>query len=378
MSVDRRVMKVCVLLAVLSVGAVLYFAAVAFIPVALALFFALLLSPAVDSLQRLHLPRALAAALVMLALLLAGAAVVDVVSTPAKEWLARAPQTLRKIEQRIRPVRNVLAQVDAVKERADQIAQGPHAATPAAAPAPTSGSAYAFEMTQSLFEAITVLPLTLFFLSGGPPLLARMAGALSGSERSASCLRVTEAIRAELGRYFGTVALINLGLGLATAATMTALGMPNAILWGTVAGVLNFIPFVGPIATVSILAIAALVTFNNVGQALAVPGAFLGLHLIESQLVQPLFVGHRLDVSALVILLAVWFGFWFWGIPGVMLAVPLLVALKVAAEHVEGWRPVREFLTPSPQWRPIKITRSDGSTSKRVHIGLGDRVSRSA
>ena len=377
MSVDRRVMKVCVLLAVLSVGAILYFAAVAFTPVALALFFALLLSPAVDALQRLHLPRAFAAALVMLALLLAGAAVVDVVSTPAKEWLARAPQTLRKIEQRIRPVRNVLAQVDAVKERADQIAQGSHAATPAAAPAPTSGSAYAFEMTQSLFEAITVLPLTLFFLSGGPPLLARMAGALSGSERSAACLRVTEAIRAELGRYFGTVALINLGLGIATAAAMTALGMPNAILWGTVAGVLNFIPFVGPIATLSILAIAALVTFNNVGQALAVPGAFLGLHLIESQLVQPLFVGHRLDLSALVILLAVWFGFWFWGIPGVMLAVPLLVALKVAAEHVEGWRPVREFLTPSPQWRPIKISRAEGS-AKRVRIVLADRVSRSA
>ena len=152
---------------------------------------------------------------------------------------------------------------------------------------------------------------------------------------------------------------------------------PNAILWGTVAGVLNFIPFVGPIATLSILAIAALVTFNNVGQALAVPGAFLGLHLIESQLVQPLFVGHRLDLSALVILLAVWFGFWFWGIPGVMLAVPLLVALKVAAEHVEGWRPVREFLTPSPQWRPIKISRAEGS-AKRVRIVLADRVSRSA
>ena len=378
MSVDRRVMKVTVLLAVLAVGAILYFAAVAFIPVALALFFALLLSPAVDGLQRLHLPRALAAAIVMLALLLAGAAVVDVVSIPAKEWLARAPQTLRKIEQRIRPVRNVLAQVDAVKERADQIAQGPHATPPAAAPAPTSGSAYAFEMTQSLFEAITVLPLTLFFLSGGPPLLARMAAALSGSERSAACLRVTEAIRAELGRYFGTIALINLGLGLATAATMTALGMPNAILWGTVAGVLNFIPFVGPITTVSILAVAALVTFTNAGQALAVPGAFLGLHLIESQLVQPLFVGHRLDVSALVILLAVWFGFWFWGIPGVILAVPLLVALKVAAEHVEGWRPVREFLSPSPQWRPIRITRSEDSPSRRVRIALADRVSRSA
>src|SRR5580700_100710 len=365
MSINHRIMKAATLLAVLAVGAILYFAAVAFIPVALALLFALLLSPAVDVLQRLHMPRTLAAALLMLVLLLVGAAIVDGVSAPAKEWFARAPQTFRKIEQRIRPLRSVLAQVDAVKERADQLAQGPHA--PAAAPVPqqSSGGSYALEMTQSLFEAITVIPLTLFFLAGGPPLLARMAAVLSGSEKSAACLRVTEAIRAELGRYFGTIALINLGLGLATAGTMTALGMPNAILWGTLAGVLNFIPFVGPITTVGILAIAALVTFDNVGQALAVPGAFLGLHLIESQLVQPLFVGHRLDVSALIILLAVWFGFWFWGIPGVMLAVPLLVALKVASEHVEGWQSVRAFLSPNPKWRPIQLTRPEGSATKQ-------------
>jgi predicted PurR-regulated permease PerM len=377
MNVDRQVVKAATLLAFLAVGAILYFAAAAFIPVAIALFFALLLSPAVDGLQRLRMPRILAAGIVMLALLLVGAAIVDAVSTPAKEWFARAPQTIRKIEQRLKPLRNVIAQVDAVKERADQLAQGPHAA---AVPLPpqNSGGSYAFEMTQSLLEALTVVPFTLFFLAGGAPLLARMAAALAGSEKSAACLRVTEAIRAELGRYFGTVALINLGLGLATWAAMAALGMPNALLWGTVAAILNFIPFLGPITTLGIIAVAALVTFNGIGQALAVPGAFLGLHLIESQLVQPLFVGHRLDVSALIILLAVWFGFWFWGIPGVVLAVPVLVALKVAAEHLEGWRPVREFLSPSPQWRPIKITRPNGAASKRAGIAFTNRVSGSA
>lgn len=104
MSTDRRVMTAATLLAFLAVGAILYFAAVAFIPVALALFFALLLSPAVEGLQRLRMPRALAAAIVMLALLLAGVAIVDGVSTPAKEWLARAPHTSRKIEQCMRPV----------------------------------------------------------------------------------------------------------------------------------------------------------------------------------------------------------------------------------------------------------------------------------
>ncbi|HEY5102267.1 MAG TPA: AI-2E family transporter [Steroidobacteraceae bacterium] len=373
MSVDRRVMKAATLLAFLAVGAILYFAAVAFIPVALALFFALLLSPAVDGLQRLRIPRAPAAVIVMMALILAGVAIVDAVSVPAKEWLARAPQTIHKIELRIRPLRSVIAQVDAVKQKADQLAEGPQAAA-APPPAPASSASYAFEMTQSLLESLTVIPLTLFFLAGGPPLLARMAASLAGSEASSSCLRVTEAIRFEVGRYFGTIAVINLGLGLATAAAVALLGMPNALLWGTVAAILNFIPFLGPITTLGILAIAALVTFNNVGQALAVPGAFLGLHLIESQLVQPLFVGHRLEVSALIILLAVWFGFWFWGIPGIVLAVPLLVALKVASEHLEGWHSVREFLSPNPQWRPIKITRAGVPTSKAA-AGFADHMS---
>ena len=140
MNPDRRVEKAATLLAFLAVGAILYFAAAAFIPVAIALFFALLLSPAVDALQRLRIPRALAAAIVMLALLLVGAAIVDAVSAPAKEWFARAPQTIRKIEQRIKPVRNVIAQVDAVKERADQLAEGPHAAA-APLPAPSGGAA---------------------------------------------------------------------------------------------------------------------------------------------------------------------------------------------------------------------------------------------
>jgi predicted PurR-regulated permease PerM len=376
MSIEQRIAKAAAVLAVLAIGAILYFGSVAFIPVALALFFALLLSPAVEGLVRVRVPRALAATLIMIALLLAGAGLVDIVTTPAKEWIARAPQTLRKLEQRIRPVRNALAQVDAMKERADLLAQAPHPATAAPAPAvqaAPAGSSYAFEMTQSFFEALTVIPLTLFFLAGGPPLLARMAGALAGV-RSAASLRVTQAIRAELGRYFGTVAVINLGLGLATWGVMVALHMPNAILWGTLAAVLNFIPFLGPVTTLAILAVAALVTFPSIGQALAVPGAFLGLHLIESQIAQPLFVGHRLDVSALSILLAIWFGFWFWGIPGVVLAVPVLVALKVAGEHVEGWRPVCEFLSPNPRWRPLQGGHADGPVSKAVRVVFNARA----
>src|SRR5688500_1181652 len=131
---------------------------------------------------------------------------------------------------------------------------------------------------------------------------------------------------------------------------MYALGMPNALLWGVLAGVLNFIPYLGPIVACLIFACAALVTFDSLGRALAVPGVFVALHLIEGQLVQPLTVGRRCEVNALVILLGVWFGYAFWGIPGVLLATPVLVALKVAAQHHPTWGVLRDFLAPYPAW----------------------------
>jgi predicted PurR-regulated permease PerM len=160
-----------------------------------------------------------------------------------------------------------------------------------------------------------------------------------------------------VGRYFGTVALINVGLGVATGLTMYALAMPNPILWGVMACLFNFVPYLGPIAAFFIISVASLITFEPLGRALAAPGAFLMLHLIEGQLVQPLTVGRRFEVNALVILLAVWFGYGFWGIPGMLLATPALVAIKVAAQYQPSWRTVRDFLTPNDYWHPKSLKR---------------------
>ena len=357
---DTTLRKAVILLSILAVGAVLYFAQNVFIPVAVALFLSLLLTPAVDRLQRWRLPRAIAVAVVMCVVFAAAAAAVNAVWTPATEWLARAPQTLRKIDPRLQPVREMFARVDAVAERAGQLAQRstPSAGMPAIV-TPVKDESTAISFTKSFFQVLTIVPLTLFFLLGGQPLLARMGASLAGSAPSARAVRLTEAIRSEVGRYFGTIALINLGLGAATALAFTALGMPNAILWGVLAAVLNFVPYVGPIAACFMFACAALVTFDDLAHALAVPGVFVALHLIEGQLVQPLTVGRRLEVNALVVLLAVWFGYGFWGIPGILLATPVLVALKVAAQLQPEWRVLRDFLAPIGSWSPraFRLTR---------------------
>jgi predicted PurR-regulated permease PerM len=355
---DSNLSKAVWLVALIGIGTVLYLGQDIFIPVAMALFLALLLTPAVDRLQLWGLRRGLAVIVVMFVVIASVASALNAAWGPATEWLTRAPQTMRKIDPRLQPLRDVFARVDAVAERAGRLTQAspPTAGKPAVVAEVDNGNV-AITLTKSFLESLTVVPLTLFFLLGGPPLLARMGASLSGNEASVRTLRLTEAIRYEVGRYFGTIALINVGLGVCTALAMYALAMPNAILWGVLAALFNFVPYLGPIAAFFILSVAALVTFENLGHALAVPGVFLCLHLIEGQIVQPLTVGRRFEVNALVVLLAVWFGYGLWGIPGMLLAMPSVVAARVAAQYLPQWRTVRDFLSPNEYWHPRSLKR---------------------
>jgi predicted PurR-regulated permease PerM len=189
--------------------------------------------------------------------------------------------------------------------------------------------------------------LTLFFFAGGPPMLVRMTGAVAGDVHSTHVLKVIDAVRREVGRYYATIALINVGLAVATGLAMMALGMPNPILWGVLAGVLNFIPYAGSATTLLVLTVVAFVSFDGVGRVVAVAATYLGLATVEGQIVQPLLVGHRLDLSPVIVFLALWVGGWFWGIAGIVMAVPGLVALKVVAEHSKRGLPWLEFLSPN-------------------------------
>jgi predicted PurR-regulated permease PerM len=331
-------------------GALLYFAHSVFIPIALALLIALVLSSPVEALHRQGLPRSVSAILILVAFMVLTGAAVDRLWEPAQQWLAGAPRTAKIIEQKVGPVSRVLRRIDAVTDRAEHLTDAGAGTSGVAAKPEPSASASAgilLETRTALVAMLTITILTLFLLAGGPPMLARMMESLARDVHSTHILKVIEAVRSEVGRYYATIAVINLGLALATGLAMMALGMPNPVLWGALAGVLNFIPYVGSAATLIVLVIVAFVSFDGVGRVLAVGATYLGIATIEGQIVQPLLVGHRLDLSPIIVFLALWFGGWFWGIAGVVLAVPSLVALKVVAEHSKQGTPLVAFLSPS-------------------------------
>lgn len=321
------------------------------VPLMLSLLIALVLSGVVEWLHRYRIPRVISAFVLLMTVAAAIGGIGELVWSPAQEWIQNAPRVLRTIESKIRPAQTVVRRIGDLATRATTL-DGPTAgsvATPSPAPASVRvTAAHMVAETGWIVAGIaTVMAFTLLLLAAGPPTLARMTAALAKDLQAIHALKIIEAIRVEVGRYYRTLALINLGLGTATAIAMWLLDMPNPVLWGALAGVLNFIPYLGSATTLLVLTVVALVTYPTIPQALVVSASYLGLATIEGQIVQPVLVGRRLDLNPILVFLALWLGGWMWGIPGVVFALPVLVATKVAASRSEGGQVIARFLSPS-------------------------------
>ena len=338
------ILAACATVAALRVGRDLL------IPLVLGVLLALVLSGIVESLRRWRVPRALSALVLLLLIAVGIGGVLDAIWTPAQQWINNAPRVLRTVERRLRPAQSVVQRIDAIADRVTNIASpaGKDSAPQSAAAAPSVTAASVLANTGWFAASIVMwLALTLLLLAAGPGTLARMTATLAVDWHAANVLRIIHAIRNEVGRYYATLAVINVGFGAVTALVMWLLGMPNPVLWGAIAGVLNFIPYLGCITTLVILSVVALVTFDHVTHTLLVGASFLILAAIEGHVVEPVFIGRRLDLNPIMVLVAVWMGGWIWGITGVVVALPMLVAAKVAASHsVRGGALVR-FLSPN-------------------------------
>ena len=332
-------------------GLLLYMAHQAFIPIALALLAALILSGPVEMLLRFRIPRSLSATVILIFFLAATAGLINMMWAPVQQWYSTAPATMKTIKRKLVPAAKFMNRVEEIRASAGNIAAAANPAAPGAAPivAKTEDSpVLILDATRGVMVSVlTFIIVTLFLLAGGPPMCARMTAAFVDDLNSAHVLDVIEKVRKEVGRFYVTTAFINLGLGLATTGIMMLLGMPTPYLWGIIAATLNFIPYAGPATTLIIVTLVAVVSFDKLGQVAAVAASYLALTAVEGQIIQPLFVGRRLEVNPLLIFLGLWFGGLFWGVAGVILATPTLVALKVISENALSGKALMEFLGPN-------------------------------
>ena len=333
---------------ILLVGGLLYVGHSAFIPVALALLAGLILSGPVEALFRVGVPRSVGAVLILVTAIAAVAALVAVVWAPSQQWYASAPHTLSVIQRKVTPLARLMRHIEDLSNRADQVG-GTGNTTPAAVAVTQQNASRAMlaSLGDSAIGLATFVIITLFLITGGPPMAARMAAAFFDHLKANHVQRFIEKVRAEVGHFYVTTMFINLGLGIATTLVMIAWGMPTPYLWGAMAALLNFIPYAGSTTTLIIVTVVAIVSFDGLGHVYGVALSYLGLAALEGQVVQPLLVGRRLELNPLLVFLGLWFGGVFWGIAGVILATPVLVALKVIAENAPDGQSMLQFLGPN-------------------------------
>ncbi|MFV8820108.1 AI-2E family transporter [Haliea sp. E17] len=339
----------------------LYFARSLFIPVVLALLLASVLSPLVNQAQKRHIPRSVSA-FVLLALIGLPLAVLGIeLAEPAQKWMKRLPELGMELSAEFDSLTSSLAPAKAPQPEA-----GPESSDrgfdlfawfrdrepePDRPPAKASNGEQdplraqlvkgGIEVLVSLLGAapillvqmLTFLVLVLFQLIFGKRLYESAIELFPRMREKRRAVLAVTRVQRELSRYVLTVSLINAGLAIATSLVLWLLQVEDALLWGVVVGLLNFAPYIGPLAAICILGVAGLVQFGFTWAAL-IPGfAYFCVNLVEAQFVTPLVLGRHMRLNPLILVLWIIFWGWLWGAAGVLLAVPLLVSLKLVAQQ---------------------------------------------
>jgi predicted PurR-regulated permease PerM len=151
---------------------------------------------------------------------------------------------------------------------------------------------------------------------------------------------ISKQIESDISAYLVTITAMNTAVGIATALVMSFTGVGDPILWGTVAFLLNFVPILGPVLGVVIFILAGLLTIDTLWLAMLPAGLYLGIHLIEGEIITPLLLARRFTLNPVLVILSLVFWFWMWGVPGAILSVPMLAITKIVCDRV---RPLAAF-----------------------------------
>lgn len=325
---------------VLGCIAFLYLARPFFLPVILALMLHFLLKPVVRALARVHIIEPLGAALVLAGLLWVFGHGLAVLSEPARQWAAKATTTLRQLTERL-----------------DQLVRWTRSKTPAEPSPPAATSSPQVHIQTSLAQSalsfttgflggtLETVVLLYFFLASGDLFIRKLARVLPTSRDQAEAQAIIQEVQQTVSRFLFTITLINLGVAGVVASILWLVQLPNPLLWGVLAGLLNFIPYFGPFTMVVVLTLVGLTSYEAVGQGLLPPVLYLGVHALEANFITPMILGRRLALNPVVIFISLIFWTWLWGVPGALLAVPLLMTLKIICDHFRPLAPLAEFLS---------------------------------
>jgi predicted PurR-regulated permease PerM len=327
---------------------VLYYARGFFLPLILALLTTLAFMPVVRSLSRRGIPPVATAIMVVLGI---GAGLIGLsllLAEPTSRMLADAPQIIGELRDRFGGGGGPLSRLSEASEQIQEMAEGtdePGAPQKVVLAQPGIISWAANTLSGIGGTLGATLLFVVFLLASGDLFLQKLVRILPTLSDKKRSLRVVHDVESEVSRYLFTITLINIGFGTAVGLSMAVIGMPNPILWGVGAALLNYVPYLGALVGMALAGAIGLITFPTLTMAALPPLAYFICNAIEGSVVTPLTLGRRLELNPVAILVALAFGGWMWGIVGALIGVPLLVVIKVFCDHFESLSKFGEFLS---------------------------------
>ncbi len=345
-------------LVVIAVVGGLYFAQPFLLPITAALLLSFLLRPVVGVLRRGGLPRWAGAlsTLLMIVLLLLGSGTLLV--GPITRTLQGLPQTVEVVKERLAGISDPLARFTTLLDEVGSLS------------VPADGKLEPLEVQVQSNELLATVVgntgaaavglvlaviLAFFLVASDERVLLRAARMLPGLEDRGRATHALRQLETEVSRYLVTLTLINLAVALAMTAAAWWLGVPRPWLMGLIAGIFNYVPYIGPIAALALIGVSSLLVFESLGQALLPPLAFVTINFLEAYIVSPLIYGERLQLNSVVIIVGLTFFTWIWGIAGSVMAVPLLVCVRVTCAHIPRWQATAVMLGPVRRAPPPEV-----------------------
>jgi predicted PurR-regulated permease PerM len=361
MPVDVRSASLALIAALLCLFA-LHWASAVFIPLMMGVMFSYALTPAVDLMSRWRLPRPAGAALVLLVILSAIGGTACALRDDADSLIESLPEAARKVKESMRSPRNQPdSNFDKMQKAASQLEQ---AATEGDAARLSAAKGVArvqiekpafnikdyvvvggLRLAGMLAQFVVVCVITYFLLASGDTFrrkLVRIAGP-TFARRKVTVQALNE-ISEQIQRYLVVQLLTSAGVGIATGAAFWMVGMKHAAVWGVAAAVLNLVPYIGSIALCGLSAVVALAQFGTIEKALLVAGISVGLHIVFDYLITPWLTGRTSRLSAVVVFVGVLAWGWLWGVSGLLLGAPILMAIKTVCDRVDDLKPIGELL----------------------------------
>jgi len=316
------------------------------LPIILAVILKLLFRPLMEFLcDRLRLPPALGALILIVSLFCAIAALAFTISGPATGWVQKAPEILPTVKEKLALLRQPIDYLEEAFGELSDAARptGENKMAVALKDLPAVAGKLAWMTVGMLAGLFTTMVVLYFLLAAGDRLLKGFIEVLPSFANKRQAVDIAGEIQRQIGGYLFTITLMNAAVGIVTGVAMWACGLGDPILWGSLAFLLNYVPIIGPLFGIGIFAVAGIITFAW-PYALLPPAIYLLIHVAEGEIITPSLLSQRFTLNPVLVIVSLFFWYAVWGVPGALLAVPLLAMFKILCDRVESLQPLGHII----------------------------------